>query len=1083
MPLTYRHTATALALGITLATGSSPADASRLAIARPSDPFAATTRDLRANGQIDAIDLHGLTARRAHQARVQGHPVRGVKRLRHGYRLLLRVGRTINTSLRPYVVVGHARVRATDGAPPLVLSLRTEDRSGTGHIDGIHMTLSEPPQLHGLASAFSVDGYQVRSATAIGDEVDLALRPNPQFDTGAQPTVHIKQLRGTNGNLAQVAALTPADGAPPVLINASTADRSGSGTLDAVDLMLSEPVIADASSLYVAGYQVVGTRDYPNGELTILLAGPGGSGDAALPAVTISPGGLRDGAGNAGAAGAIAISAGTSPVLLGARDEGFWLQGERIVTVWSAPVHAVGNGAQDFFMTAANGKPVIGTTVGPGGASNEIAVDLPTGAETPTSLAYSATPTAAVADQLGHTAQSSQTATPVAQQTPNFAGTLDSPFSRSQMMAFGQRSFYLQPWRSYIDTFPATRMLNAVGINFNVTNSNPDDVSAGARLLGDAGFTHARVGVPWNDMSYSNPSQLSPNYVPLLSNELHQLQSNGLRPLILLQSNDGIPCPEQPMSLNLTSSAPAGATSLQLDSVSAALVQPGMTGLHQYGRDGGVLITAVNSAHVATLSQPLQTALPAGATAAADLKFAPFFPEYNPDQSLNASNQATLNGWMQYVSGVTQLVKSILGNDNFDVEVWNELSFGSDFLSASNYYSSAPQGTGDTDREILQSTVSYIRSSASSLPDVGIGDGFTNEEPFTGGAAEVPGVTAIDKHPYESALKFPAAASFGGVTPLDGLGASDATSINGAWHDNYVPTFTALFPEYFLSGIQTETVTRDLAPFVSDIYGGLHGRSAHPVGAGAPQMWVTEVNADSSTVNNTLTSATGTSTSPMSSADVRHFETKAILRYLSAWVGKGTSVIDFFAAANAGNLNLIDPSFWTAAEQSHTYPGLAAGGETMIAVRRFLTSMSGAQNLSQIRPLSLNSISDYAGGYQFAGNGTAAFPPLYNRNVLGFFPFQVTPHKWVIPAYVMTRDLATRYNPSAPSTDVTRQDLPQEVFRLTIGGLDPQSTSASATDPLTGTSVPVKITGRSTNAVSLEVPLTDSPRMLTLTDG
>src|SRR5947208_9715827 len=78
------------------------------------------------------------------------------------------------------------------------------------------------------------------------------------------------------------------------------------------------------------------------------------------------------------------------------------------------------------------------------------------------------------------------------------AGTVASPFQQSQMMPFGQRSFYIEPWRSYQDTFPATRMLNAVGVNFNIYNGNADQVSAGATLMHDAGFMHARIEIPWN---------------------------------------------------------------------------------------------------------------------------------------------------------------------------------------------------------------------------------------------------------------------------------------------------------------------------------------------------------------------------------------------------------------------------------------------------------------------------------------------------------------------------------------------------------------------------------------------------------
>ena len=155
----------------------------------------------------------------------------------------------------------------------------------------------------------------------------------------------------------------------------------------------------------------------------------------------------------------------------------------------------------------------------------------------------------------------------------------------------------------------------------------------------------------------------------------------------------------------------------------------------------------------------------------------------------------------------------------------------------------------------------------------------------------------------------------------------------------------------------------------------------------------------------------------------------------------------------------------------------------MVDVQRFLATMSGAQTLSSTTPISLTSVSNYDNAYQFAGNGTANYPPLYNRNMVGFFPFQVTAHKWVIPTYVMTLDMATLYNKSAPSTDVTRQDMPPETFSLTINGVNGSTTTAAAVDPLSGKSVPVTITGRTSSSVTVQVPLTDSPRMLTLQDS
>src|SRR5262249_10728962 len=145
-------------------------------------------------------------------------------------------------------------------------------------------------------------------------------------------------------------------------------------------------------------------------------------------------------------------------------------------------------------------------------------------------------------------------------------------------------------------------------------------VSAGAQLMHDAGFTRARIEIPWNDMSYQDPTKLVPNALSVMTHLLQQFKANGIRPLILLNSNDGIPCPVQAVTLHVTKPAAAGAQQVQLDSASAALVRPLYTGFYQYKRDAGVIITSVSSSGMATLSQPLQTAIPAGPQNAVTLK-------------------------------------------------------------------------------------------------------------------------------------------------------------------------------------------------------------------------------------------------------------------------------------------------------------------------------------------------------------------------------------------------------------------------------------------------------------------------------
>jgi len=152
----------------------------------------------------------------------------------------------------------------------------------------------------------------------------------------------------------------------------------------------------------------------------------------------------------------------------------------------------------------------------------------------------------------------------------------------------------------------------------------------------------------------------------------------------------------------------------------------------------------------------------------------------------------------------------------------------------------------------------------------------------------------------------------------------------------------------------------------------------------------------------------------------------------------------------------------------------------MTAVRRLVGALDGARRVRRPRRISLRAISDEHGHRQFDGDGTAAHPPLYDRDVLGFFPYQLDARRFVIPVYVMTRDMGRVYDSGAAASDPRRLDLPAASFRLDIGGIDGASARIGATDPLTGATVAVKVLHRSRGGLVVEMPATDSPRLLTI---
>ncbi|MGH2903949.1 MAG: hypothetical protein ACRDK7_10245, partial [Solirubrobacteraceae bacterium] len=224
--------------------------------------------------------------------------------------------------------------------------------------------------------------------------------------------------------------------------------------------------------------------------------------------------------------------------------------------------------------------------------------------------------------------------------------TMTEYTSRSQAIGWGQRSHWKQPWRSYMDTVPATTLLNAVGINFNVTQGQ---ASATAKLLANSGFKRARIEIGWNSLSYTDPNQLVKAKREGLETILTTLHENGIRPLILLNANSGEPCPILHETVELTAAASEGATEVQINPQDISKVVPGRSGFSTTKIAARSIITSVDSDGTAKLSRPLIEALPAGQKKIATLLYEPFRPATLEDGSSNPKFERTMQGWLNYV--------------------------------------------------------------------------------------------------------------------------------------------------------------------------------------------------------------------------------------------------------------------------------------------------------------------------------------------------------------------------------------------------------------------------------------------------
>jgi hypothetical protein len=649
---------------------------------------------------------------------------------------------------------------------------------------------------------------------------------------------------------------------------------------------------------------------------------------------------------------------------------------------------------------------------------------------------------------------------------------------------FGTRSFWIQPWRAYLDTWPASRLLDALGVNFNVSDADSQDT---AQLLQESGFKLARIEVNWSALSYGDPTQFLDE--AHIRSRFEALHNHGLRPLILLDANSEAPTPATPITLETTSPAPAGAQTVTLTPASAAAVIPGKSGFDRlsFGGDPDILISSIGPGEHATLSKPLPSALAAGPHKGATLLYAPFGSPTLADGEPNPAFQETLAGWLSYVATVSREAASIFGPEGYDLEVWNELSFGSQFLNAESYYTPATEEgeaavTTEITKALLDETVAYVRDPANGIaPGVGISNGFASETPFPSGAQAPLGLTALSKHLYEGAKSFPADYPEDSIEPVNALGEADTLPCAGST-PLFLPHYQSLFPEYYLTATETETIVRDLAPFTTYIYGDPHGREVGPPGGAPLQKWMTEYNLSTHGASVMGPDESTPEALPLTEADKEHFQAKALLRSLVAMVSKGMTREYFYAAA-PGQLSLISKSFWTALEANPTsYPGAQTGGETINGFRNMLAQFQGPGPAGPARQLELTAITQDGNHAQFTGEGTPQHPSLYDREVLAVFPFQSSPTRFEIPVYVMTRDLLTDYEPNAPAGDIHRFDLPDETFRITLANLPETTTppTISAYDPLRNESTPADLISYQGNTATIEIAATDYPRILTI---
>jgi len=393
------------------------------------------------------------------------------------------------------------------------------------------------------------------------------------------------------------------------------------------------------------------------------------------------------------------------------------------------------------------------------------------------------------------------------------------------------------------------------------------------------------------------------------------------------------------------------------------------------------------------------------------------------------------------------------GDLGFDFEIWNELSFGSDYLDINIYYNPPLYTNWRSDEiwaDVTNATAALANQYPTEFAGITITNGFSNTVPWPASSDQPERIRAINKHPYAGRKHFPADNSHG--RPMNALGQVDTSS--------FVPTYTEFFPEYYASLLQTETIVRDMGLFTNDIQGGIHGRNARMInGKVVPcTVWITEVNIDPPEDDSNI-----------SVERALQVKTKAHLRYYIFFVHKGVEKLHLYDVGGGDkSFGLVLDSFITYAKSSSTYPtdDVTYTSPSLKALNNIVNKLSEGINPTPMpeRHVDLVYVADAHNSMIFKGDGTAAHPNLYHREVFVFLPVQVNPKRILCFYYVQTRDIM--------------QDLAPETFTISITGVD-TAAEVTAYDPIGDKAVPANVVGR-TGSLVVSLEAADYPYVLTI---
>ena len=189
-----------------------------------------------------------------------------------------------------------------------------------------------------------------------------------------------------------------------------------------------------------------------------------------------------------------------------------------------------------------------------------------------------------------------------------------------------KHSHYKQPWRGFLETKSGYDFLQGIGVNYNAPSSN-DPLAV--RLLAETGFKTFRIEIGFGSVHWDQTKLTNQDRMEKL---LALCKQHGIRPTLLLNAHQGVPCPAKFFKKKLAADAPHGSRAIVLaDTRDLVVGRSGLNGLSGYWA-AEALITAVDrSTGRCQLSKSLPKDLKAGDVTMATLAYSPLHPVGTPE--------------------------------------------------------------------------------------------------------------------------------------------------------------------------------------------------------------------------------------------------------------------------------------------------------------------------------------------------------------------------------------------------------------------------------------------------------------------